>query len=325
MKKQRSSKKPRTKSRSSKKSRTKSRSRKKSKQNDLDQLGGSGKGVVFKGSPLLAKEYIDKDGNRAIDARGWWASEKFDGYRAIWNGKSFVSRNGKPYHVPKWFSDLMPRGIALDGEFWMGRGGFQNCGIFRKKNPDSKEWRDAKVTYTVYDIPSSRKSFEERMEDLRTVVNDMCDKHRQTNSGSCPLIFTNQFKIKNIGELDRMFNRIVRDGGEGVMLRKPGSHYEHKRSSTLLKYKQFGDTECKIVGYKAGTGKYKDMLGSFECELLKGTKKRFHVSGMDDCMRKNYKKTHPIGTVITITFNEKTKDGIPRFPRYLRKRSDHGL
>jgi hypothetical protein len=51
----------------------------------------------------------------------------------------------------------------------------------------------------------------------------------------------------------------------------------------------------------------------------------FYVSGMDDCIRKTYKTSHPIGTIITITFNEKTDDGIPRFPRYLRKRDDHDL
>ena len=59
--------------------------------------------IVFTGSPMLAKEYIDKNGIKSIDPTGWWASEKFDGYRAIWNGNSFVSRNGKPYAVPKWF------------------------------------------------------------------------------------------------------------------------------------------------------------------------------------------------------------------------------
>jgi len=67
------------------------------------------------------------------------------------------------------------------------------------------------------------------------------------------------------------------------------------------------------------------MLGSFECELLSGTKKHFHVAGIDDCIRKNYKKSHPIGTIITITFSEKTNDGIPRFPQYLRIRDDADL
>ena len=41
------------------------------------------------------------------------------------------------------------------------------------------------------------------------------------------------------------------------MLRAPGSPYEPKRSSYLLKVKQQFDDECKIIGYKEGTGKYK--------------------------------------------------------------------
>ena len=270
----------------------------------------------------MAKEYIDKNGKRSVDPTGWWASEKFDGYRAIWNGRSFVSRNGKAYAVPKWFSDMMPNGIALDGEFWMGRGKFQDCGIFRKKNPDAKEWKDVGVKYYVYDLPSINDVFEERMQLLKNIVANQCKIY---SNKKCPLVFTEQTKITSIKHLDKMFDDVVKKKGEGIMIRKPGSMYEQKRSSTLLKYKQFGDTECKIVGYKPGTGKYKDMLGSFECELLKGTKKKFNVSGMDDCIRKTYKKSHPIGTIITITFNEMTNDGIPRFPRYLRKRDDHDL
>ena len=68
------------------------------------------------------------------------------------------------------------------------------------------------------------------------------------------------------------------------------------------------------------------MLGSFECRLLKGnTEKIFRVSGMVDAIRANYKETHPIGTIITVIYNELTKTGIPRHPRYLRKRDDYGL
>jgi len=269
---------------------------------------------------MLAKEYIDKDGNKAVDPTGWWASEKFDGYRAIWNGFSFVSRNGKPYAVPDWFRALMPPGIALDGEFWMGRGKFQNCGIFRKKIPNAQEWRDADVHYTVYDVPAEAGKFEERMRRLEEVVKERC-----ADNSNCPLMFTKQTKVKSSDHLDKMFKDMVALDGEGIMIRKPGSDYEQKRSSSLLKYKQFGDTECKIVGYKPGTGKYTGMLGSFECELLDGVGKHFYVAGMDDCIRKNYLKSHPKGTVITIIFNEKTNDGIPRFPRYLRKRDDYDL
>ena len=67
-----------------------------------------------------------------------------------------------------------------------------------------------------------------------------------------------------------------------------------------------------------GTGKYKDKLGAFICELDNG--KRFQMSGMTDSVRENYMTTHPVGTIVTYTYMGLTGDGIPRHPGYLRKR-----
>ena len=53
------------------------------------------------------------------------------------------------------------------------------------------------------------------------------------------------------------------------MLRAPHSPYESKRSSHLLKVKTLFDDECKIIGYNEGTGKYKGLLGAFDCEMVK--------------------------------------------------------
>ena len=43
---------------------------------------------------------------------------------------------------------------------------------------------------------------------------------------------------------------------------------------------------------------------------------------MDDAVRENYKETHPVGTVITITHSGRTDSGKPRFARYMRIRDD---
>jgi DNA ligase-1 len=52
-------------------------------------------------------------------------------------------------------------------------------------------------------------------------------------------------------------------GGEGLMLRTPGSKYEWSRSSTLLKVKTFHDEEAIVVAHiKAPSGN-----SSLECEL----------------------------------------------------------
>ena len=294
--------------------------------------GNNGK-IVFTGNVLLAKEYNKKDGSPTVNPVGWWASEKFDGYRSIWNGKSFVSRSGKPFMVPEWFSALMPPGIALDGEFWLGRACFEQCGIFRRLVPDEEEWINLDVKYKVFDIPSLNKPFEERMEFLKKLIEERCNCMIQINvpgrivNFKCPLQLTEQIKVSSEKQLQNLFATTIKNQGEGIMLRQAGSFYEQKRSSTLLKMKAVFDTEGKIIGYKPGTGKYSGMLGSFKCEVLKGKHagKIFNASGMNDEIRANYKITHPIGTIITVTFNDYTKDGVPRHPRYLRKRSDHGL
>lgn len=123
-------------------------------------------------------------------------------------------------------------------------------------------------------------------------------------------------------ELESFYESILIKGGEGIMLRKPNSKYVGKRSGDLLKVKPFFDAEAKIVGYDEGGGKYLGMLGAFEVEDLK-TKKKFKVgSGLTDKIRKDYKKTHPKGTLITYAYTGTTDSGIPRHPRYLRIRSD---
>jgi DNA ligase-1 len=131
---------------------------------------------------------------------------------------------------------------------------------------------------------------------------------------------TKQIKVKNEDEVYKHFNALVSKGAEGVMLRAPGSPYVPSRSSYLLKVKQLFDAECKIIGYKSGTGKYKDLLGAFECQLVKNSAIKFTISGMNDTIRQNYKTSHPKGTVVTFTYMGLSERGVPRHPNYLRKR-----
>lgn len=57
------------------------------------------------------------------DPKGWLMSEKLDGVRCYWNGKTMFSRNGKLFYPPDdWKKKLPP--IALDGELWSKRDDF---------------------------------------------------------------------------------------------------------------------------------------------------------------------------------------------------------
>ena len=292
---------------------------------------------------MLAKEYTmdmkaprnTKDYNPPVK---WLMSEKLDGYRARFNPKtkSFVSRQNKPYNSPKWFTDFMSN-IDLDGELFAGRDNFQSMGVVRKKVPIDEEWH--KIKYYVYDMPDTDGTFMERYESLEILVEKIQldwstfqEENQEFKDVTCPLVLCKHYMVESIEHMESFYKSILVKGGEGIMIKDPESMYENKRSNYLLKYKPSFDMEAIIIGYKNGTGKYKDKLGSFICKQLinKGDHQvvdevdahQFATSGMDDSVRESYTITHPIGTIITIQNSGYTGSGKPRFARYLRIRDD---
>jgi len=102
------------------------------------------------------------------------------------------------------------------------------------------------------------------------------------------------------------------------MLRKPGSNYEGRRSSTLQKVKTFSDAEAKVTGYVPGKGKNTGVMGALKCVMASG--KTFNVgTGFSDKQRRSPPK---IGSIITYRFQELTLDGVPRFPSYVGEAVD---
>ena len=244
-------------------------------------------------SVLLANKWM---GN---DPSGYWMSEKLDGVRAYWDGTRLLTRNGNVIHAPKWFLSSLPK-IALDGELFAGRGAFQTTvSVVRKQQPVDSEWRT--VRYEVFDAPEVPGPVEKRWTAMRAAV-----RGRKT------IVALPQIECRDHAHLLQFHRAVRKKGGEGVMLREPGSKYERRRSSVLLKVKAFDDTEARIVGYVPGTGKYKNQLGAYEVVLLRGSKTKFRVgTGISDHERKRPLR---IGTVITVQYQGKTNAGVPRFP-----------
>ena len=305
---------------------------------------------------MLAKEYekgmngSKKDtSNFSQPPIGWRASEKFDGYRALFyyneeGDPMFVSRVGKKFNAPEWFLKAMPqakllKGMILDGELWAGRENFQMMGTVRKKIPVPEEWTD--IQYVVYDITNlDDMGFTKRLTTLKKIINVSNAKWKSTKKDieypfhnvENPLLFTPQKKITSIKMMEKYYQGIIANGGEGIMIKHPECMYDNGRSSNMLKYKPSFDREAIIVDYNAGQGKYTGMLGGFVCRPLincdtymkvdTGDDHRFTLSGMDDAIRKSYQKTHPKGTIITYECSGFTDKGLPRFGRYLRKRDD---
>ena len=245
-------------------------------------------------SVMLAKNYK----NQNID--GWLCSEKLDGVRAVWDGYQFWSRSGTKLQVPyNFYSDLPP--VILDGELFGGRGQFDTTsGIVRLKKGTYEQWSG--LQFHVFDTPAMAEfPFEERYGYLQKLI-----------SGQRHLKMCEQRKISN-EVLPTMLEEVFAEGGEGLMLRKPGSLYEYKRSSALLKVKKMQDAECIVIGHEEGSGKYRGMCGALMCQY-RG--KMFKVgSGLTDALRRNPPK---MGATITLGYMELSKNGIPRHPTFKR-------
>jgi DNA ligase-1 len=281
----------------------------------------------------------------------WWASEKWDGIRALWDGEKIISRgsglgNPKVYtYVPEWFLKILPPGIALDGEIWIGRGMFQSTGKLSNIKPGSsyskKEIDDIwsgkngyPVIFKVFDIPSHKGLFEQRMEFLKSVVLDRekCwDKIEYENKRIYPLQFTEQVKIQTMEQLVNLYTDLTSNGAEGIMLRAHSSPYEEKRSKYMLKYKIKEDSECIVRAYLPGEGRLQGMLGALRCEMIKDGKVSGVYSnigtGFTDFQRKYYNVPSsseyiPIGAIVSFSYMEMTDDGVPRHPVYRGLRLD---
>ncbi len=254
------------------------------------------------GPPLLLAQNWSED----IDVTGWFMSEKLDGVRAYWNGKKFISRQGNEFFAPDWFIKALPD-IPLDGELWAGRKQFQKTVSIVRSFDAGEQWQT--MQYYIFDAPTQKNSFEERMKYLHDYF---------ANHESPYVSVLNHTVCESNEYMTKELEKVISQGGEGLMLREPGSLYEQGRSSTLLKVKKFYDAEAKVLEHIPGKGKYKGVLGSLRVINEAGIE--FSVgTGLSDAERKNPPK---LGAVITYRYQELTEADVPRFPSYLRMKTD---
>ena len=248
---------------------------------------------------LLAHKYAGED------VTGWWASEKLDGVRAYWDGSRLISRSGNARTfrgAPAWFTDSLPRGEHLDGELWLGRGKFNECsGVVRRH-----DWGDdaQRILYVCFDAPAAPGGFEDRQARLVELLAG-CEAPRAT----CHY----QYRLQSPGHLRQSLRHIESLGGEGLIVRAPGSGYVRSRSSQCLKVKSIQDDEAVVTEHYRGKqgkpGVYADWHG-VPIKVANG----FRLDGSD---------RPPVGATFTFGYFERMEDtGKPRFPVFLGERGD---
>ncbi|MFT5660617.1 MAG: DNA ligase-1 [Sulfurimonas sp.] len=228
----------------------------------------------------------------------WYMSEKLDGVRGYWDGEKLISRSGRVFAVPSFFIKDFPK-HELDGELWTKRNDFSNIVSIVNKKIAHERWNT--LTYNVFEVPNTKGNLIQRLQKVKDTKYIKLIK---------------QVKIKSKEHLENFLKTIEKKSGEGLVVRDGNLKYYTGRTKKALKVKSFIDTECEVVGYNKGQGKYVDIVGSLSCRME--NRKIIKIgSGLNIQERRDPPK---IGAIITFKYYGLTSKGNPRFPVFLKIR-----
>ena len=251
---------------------------------------------------LLAQVY-----RPGLPLQDYWVSEKYDGVRGFWDGRTLRTRGGETVQAPAWFTAGWPE-VPMDGELWAGRGRFSHAqSTTRQQQPGDVAWRQ--IRFMVFDLPGDKGTFDQRLPALSALVESLGQPWVQA---------VPQRRVANDAALQALLHRTVRAGGEGLMLHRGASLYRAGRSDDLIKVKTHEDTEARVVAHLPGKGRHAGRLGALLVEMPSG--QRFRLgAGFSDADRE---RPPPVGSWVTYRFRGTHDGGLPRFASFVRERED---
>jgi DNA ligase-1 len=248
--------------------------------------------------PMLAKDYKKEFKKVTYPC---FAQPKLDGMRALGSYEgTLTSRTGKVVetitHIK--FNDLGDN--VLDGELYAHGKTFQELmRLIKKYRPSETET----IQYHVYDLIMDA-PFIVRLSHLLALVN--------TNP-SLELVET--LCVENETEMLAFHKKNIAAGYEGTMIRHGNSGYAvNKRSSDLLKYKDFLDESYEVIDVLPSEARPEQGVALCSCKttgLTFSTGMKFSHSDREAILKDKHKY---IGGMAEIRFFEFTEAGIPRFP-----------
>jgi DNA ligase-1 len=263
--------------------------------------------------PMLAKTFKDHAAKVTYPVT---VQPKFDGVRCLAylkEGKVFLqSRGGDPYvlpHIMQFYEGLIGEGEVLDGELYVHGMSRQNIiALVKKPRPESVQ-----VKHWLYDrfVIGTDEPWVKRTDNLDSWF--LCNANE-----NCPVVRCDEDLAKCEADVKALHDKYVKDGFEGAIIRRWGDagYKIGYRSSDLLKYKNFDDDEFKVVGFKAGKGKFEN-VPIFECQMKDG--KLFDVTPKGtDTERAQMLKEAPLfvaaGAMLTVRHFGYSDEGKPYFP-----------
>jgi len=228
-----------------------------------------------------AKKYNpDKD-----DIRDWGIQEKLDGVRiqitidnagaARIYSRSIIEKTGlfNEYtdHLPHVVEEVESLGLTnqiLDGEacvslydkhdanFGYASGTLNQLVENSLKRQEEME----KIRAVLFDAPLLQKPYRQRYEFLQEYIPD-----------DYRYLEVNPMLLNHKDEYLHEFNRVISEGGEGIILYNLEGMYKHSPARCqvnkhLLKIKDVNEREVKVIGKEQGVGKCTGTLGALICE-----------------------------------------------------------
>ena len=134
------------------------------------------------------------------------------------------------------------------------------------------------------------------------------------------------WEVQNYEEAKTLFEGLLAQGQEGIILKDKRGVWEDKRAKHQIKFK--GELECdlKIVGVEEGTGKYAGMLGAVLCESSDGVVQVRVGSGFNDEQRKTLWGENLVDKIVAVKYNMRIKNKLGEeslfLPIFIEVRND---
>ena len=260
------------------------------------------------------------------------AQLKMDGMRfnaVVKNGVcEFRSRNGKEIEIPDpsirlpfvHMADFYGLDMVFDGELVVVDETGQICdrktgnGILNKAVKGTMSVQEAvnvratlwdAITLEGFQAGKEAEAYHVRLGKLCNAVSDM--KNVKAHLGHyVDMVYSKQ--VDNLLAAQKLFNRFLAEGQEGIILKTRDGIWENKRSRSLIKFQ--GERECdlKVVGWEEGTGKNVGRLGALVVESDCGGIRVNVGTGFSDRDRDTITAGNSIGRIVAIKYNARIKD-----------------
>ncbi len=247
--------------------------------------------------------------------------------RAIITNKGMFSRQGKPiiscphiFEAVKFLftaanQEFNESSLVIDGELYnhdLKEDFNEIISLTRQSKPtkDDLEKSAKMIQYHIYDFSYQNDlKYHERFHNSISLFR-LEDKFKDT----C-IKFVEGTKVTSLDHLDELYAKYIQDGYEGQMVRISEKGYENKRTSQLLKRKEFQTEEFEIVSINEGLGNRSGMAGSITYKMKDGRTFDSGIKGgVDHYISLLTNSDRYVGGEGTVRFFNYTPAHVPRFP-----------